>query len=175
VYRVVIILVCSFFFSGRAYRVSPDCPPLIVTEREEIKEDQFEKAVDCLKKYEGWHSKKHYPYVGYGHKLQKGENFTADISEGFADSLLRKDLLQKCACFRKFGKDSLLLGVLAYNVGEYRLLGAGKIPKSGLIVKLEKGDRNIYNEYTAYRKYKGKIIPSLEKRRKEEYAILYQE
>ena len=32
----------------------------------------------------------------------------------------------------------------AYNVGPFRLLGKGKIPKSTLIRKLEVGDRNIY-------------------------------
>ena len=27
----------------------------------------FERAVCCTKFFEGWHSEKHYPYVGYGH------------------------------------------------------------------------------------------------------------
>ena len=27
----------------------------------------FERAVRCTKYFEGWHSEKHYPYVGYGH------------------------------------------------------------------------------------------------------------
>lgn len=171
--RVVIILVCSLLVSGKAHRVQPECFPLIADSIPGAKKDLFEDAVECIKKFEGWHSEKHFPYVGYGHKLQKGETFTANISKDFADSLLRNDLRQKCACFRRFGKDSLLLGVLAYNIGEYRLLGAGKMPKSQLIRKLEKGDRNIYNEYISYSKYKGKIISSLERRRKYEYELLY--
>ena len=28
----------------------------------------FERAVCCIKYYEGMHRKKDYPYVGYGHK-----------------------------------------------------------------------------------------------------------
>ena len=32
----------------------------------------FERAVRCTKFFEGWHSEKHYPYVGYGHKLLPG-------------------------------------------------------------------------------------------------------
>ena len=75
--------------------------------------------------------------------------------------------------FRKFGRDSLLLATLAYNVGPYRLLGSGKIPKSTLIKKLEAGDRDIYREYTAFCNYKGKRHAMLLKRRKAEFALLY--
>ena len=89
------------------------------------------------------------------------------------DALLRKDLRKFCAMFRQFGKDSLLLATLAYNVGPYRLLGNGKIPKSTLIRKLEAGDRNIYREYIAFCNYKGKRHAMLLKRRKTEFALLY--
>ena len=33
----------------------------------------FERAICCIKYYEGIHRKKDYPYVGYGHKLRPGE------------------------------------------------------------------------------------------------------
>ena len=33
----------------------------------------FERAVCCIRFYEGLHRKKDYPYVGYGHKLRPGE------------------------------------------------------------------------------------------------------
>ena len=55
--------------------------------------------------------------MGYGHRLLPGESFNGRITEETADSLLRADLKQKCAAFRDFGRDSLLLGVLAYNIG----------------------------------------------------------
>ena len=104
----------------------------------------FERAVRCTKYFEGWHSEKHHPYVGYGHKLLPGERYSArTMTKRQADALLRKDLRKFCAMFRQFGKDSLLLATLAYNVGPYRLLGSGKIPKSTLIRKLEAGDRKI--------------------------------
>ena len=90
-----------------------------------------------------------------------------------ADELLRKDLRKFCAMFRQFGKDSLLLATLAYNVGPYRLLGSKTIPKSTLIKKLEAGDRNIYREYIAFCNYKGKRHAMLLKRRKAEFALLY--
>ena len=92
-----------------------------------------------------------------------------------ADELLRKDLRKFCAMFRPFGKDSLLLATLAYNVGPYRLLGNKKIPKSTLVKKLEAGDRNIYKEYVSFRCYKGKIVSSIERRRKIEYLLLFEE
>lgn len=127
----------------------------------------FNEAVELVKKYEGWHHARDHPYVGYGHRLLPGEAFRADITGAFADSLLRADLRQKCAVFRGCGIDSLLLGVLAYNVGE------GRVSRSKLLKKLKSGDRNIRGEYLSFRKWKGKIIPSLEKRRKAEYDLLF--
>lgn len=138
------------------------------------KQDRFSLAVECIKRFEGWHSSRHYPYVGWGHCLQPGEKYSAHtMTRQQADELLRKDLRKFCAMFRQFGKDSLLLATLAYNVGPYRLLGSKKIPKSTLVRKLEAGDRNIYKEYISFRCYKGKVVPSIERRRKVEFELLY--
>jgi len=145
---------------------SPPLPP-------EISAGLFEKAVELLKEVEGWHDHSKYPYIGYGHKLLPGEKLTAEITEAQADSLLRADLLERYKYFRKYGEDALLLTVLAYNVGHSRLLGYGKCPKSNLIKKIESGDRDIYEEYISYRCYKGKPIPSIERRRKREFQLLY--
>ncbi len=78
-----------------------------------------------------------------------------------------------CVECLQYGKDALLLTVLAYNVGHSRLLGYGKRPKSNLIKKIESGERDIYEEYISYRCYKGKPIPSIEHRRKREFQLLY--
>ena len=76
----------------------------------------FERAVRCTKYFEGWHSEKHHPYVGYGHKLLPGERYSArTMTKREADVLLRKDLRKFCAMFRKFGKDSLLLSEISDN------------------------------------------------------------
>lgn len=94
------------------------------------KQDRFSLAVECIKRFEGWHSSRHYPYVGWGHCLQPGEKYSAHtMTRQQADELLRKDLRKFCAMFRQFGKDSLLLATLAYNVGPYRLLGSKRFPK----------------------------------------------
>lgn len=61
------------------------------------------------------------------------------------------------------------------NVGPYRLKGYGKRPKSRLLKKLESGDRNIYKEYVSFRCYKGKVVPSIERRRKVEFMLLFEE
>ena len=98
---------------------------------------RFERAVRCIKFFEGWHTEIHHPYVAYGHQLQPGERYSArTMTRKQGEALLRKDLRKFCAMFRQFGKDSLLLATLAYNVGPYRLLGSNKIPKSTLIRKL---------------------------------------
>lgn len=133
----------------------------------------FDRAVACIKSFEGWHHARHHPYIGYGHKLLPGEKLTCNLTEAHADSLLRSDLVKRCHTFRRFEKDALLLAVLSYNVGEYRLLGSGRIPKSNLIRKLESGNRDIYQEYISYCRYKGKRHAGLLKRRKTEFALFY--
>lgn len=133
----------------------------------------FERAIVCIKYFEGLHTWKEYPYVGYGHRLLSGEPFTAAMTERQADSLLRADLMKRFASFQRFGKDALLLTVLSYNVGEYRLLGSGKRPKCRLVRKLESGDRDIYREYVSFCRYKGKVLRDLVKRRKVEFALFY--
>ena len=135
----------------------------------------FERAILCTKHYEGWHgSRKHLPYVGYGHKLRPKERLTYKISRAQGDSLLRADMRKLCRMFRRFGRDSVLLACLAYQVGPYRLLGSGKLPKSKLIRKLERGDRDIIKEYVSFRKWKGKVVPSIERRRRVEFALLFE-
>ena len=132
----------------------------------------FERAVACIKHYEGLHGPKNYPYVGYGHRLLPGERLSCAMTRQ-ADSLLRADLKKRLVTFRRFGRDSLLLAVLSYNVGEYRLLGYGKQPKSRLVQKLESGDRDIRSEYISFCRYRGKELKALRLRRRVELALLY--
>lgn len=133
----------------------------------------FERAVVCIKYFEGWHEPKDAPYVGYGHRLLPSEQLTANLTLRQADSLLREDLTKRLKIFRSYGKDALLLAVLSYNVGSGRLLGYGKYPKSRLLRKIESGDRNFYREYISFCRYKGKILRGLVKRRKMEFVLFY--
>ena len=76
----------------------------------------FERAVRCIKFYEGWHDiKRNYPYIGWGHCVQPHENFKKNLTLEQADSLLRSDLRAFCGMFRKYGKDSLLLSEISDN------------------------------------------------------------
>ena len=135
----------------------------------------FERAILCTKHYEGWHGeKRHLPYIGYGHKLLPGERLPHKIRRAQGDSLLRADMRKLCRMFRRFGQDSVLLACLAYQVGPYRLLGGGKHPKSRLIRMLERGNRDIHKEYVSFRKWKGSVIPSIERRRRVELALLFE-
>lgn len=47
------------------------------------------------------------------------------------------------------------------------------MPKSTLIRKLESGNRDIYQEYISYCRYKGRRHAGLLKRRKAEFALLF--
>ena len=93
------------------------CQPTLAQHRVRLADlPPFERAVVVVKYFEGMHGWKNYPYVGYGHQLQPGERFTADMTERQADSLLRADLLSRYALFRRFDKDALLLTVLSYKM-----------------------------------------------------------
>ena len=95
------------------------------------------------------------------------------MTERQADSLLRADLWKCFEHFKGYGKDALLLTLLAYNVGVGRLLGYGKHTKSRLLRKIEAGDRKIYREYVSFCRYKRKVLKGLVKRRQVEYALFF--
>ena len=137
--------------------------------------DKFELAVALIKHFEGWHTSRHYPYIGYGHRIQPGEHFRLPLTRRQADTLLRNDLRKLCRIFSYLGKDSLLIATLAYNVGSGTLLGSSTRPKSILIQKLERGDRNIRSDYLRYCRWNGKIVPSIKKRRMAEWQLLREE
>ena len=150
------------------------CHPILAQRRVRLADlPPFERAVVVVKYFEGLHGKGCYPYVGYGHQLQPGEHFSSNMTERQADSLLRADLWKCFEHFKGYGKDALLLTLLAYNVGVGRLLGYGKHPKSRLLRKIEAGDRNFYREYVSFCRYKGKVLRGLFKRRKVEFALFY--
>lgn len=129
----------------------------------------FEEAVRIIKKYETIHQPRHWPFVGYGHKVLPGEKFSRKkaLSEAEAEKILRADLLKNCAQFRQYGKDSLILGVLAYNIGW------GAVKRSSIIKMLKMGNRNFKDIYIAHCRYKGKVHKQIQKRRIEEFETLY--
>lgn len=130
---------------------------------------KFEQAVALIKKYETLNEAKHWPFVGYGHRVLPGERYRRGrvLGEAEADALLRKDLLKNCAVFRDFGADSLLLGVLAYNIG------SGATMRSQVVNRLRNGNREIRDRYVAHSRYKGKEHKQIKQRRIEEFELLY--
>ena len=133
----------------------------------------FERAICCIKYYEGLHRAKDYPYVGFCHLLLPGEHYSSNMSYAEAETLLRKDLKNLCKMFRCYGKDSLLLATLAYNIGPYKILGNKKYPKSNLLRKIEAGKRDIEIDYIDYCHWNGKKTHSIMRRRAAELVLLY--
>ena len=129
----------------------------------------FERAVIIIKKYETLHRPKDYPYVGYGHRVLPGEPYRrgVQLTEKQADALLRKDLRKFVSLYKAYGKDALLLGVLAYNCGP------GVVNKSTVLKKLKSGNRDIFKSYTAHCRYKGKFHAQLHQRRIIEVTVLF--
>lgn len=107
--------------------------------------------------------------MGYGHQVQPGEPYRrgCQLTEAQADALLRKDLRKFCALYAQYGKDSVLLGALAYNCGP------GVVNKSTVLKKLKRGDRDIFKSYTSHCRYKGKWHKGLYNRRLTELLCLY--
>ena len=138
--------------------------------------DRFSLAVECVKRFEGlaWREKA-LALCRVGSQGSSRGGLPTASPKRRGDSILREDLRKLCRMFSYLGRDSLLAAVLSYNVGPYRLKGYGKRPKSRLLKKLESGDRNIYKEYVSFRCYKGKVVPSIERRRKVEFMLLFEE
>lgn len=131
----------------------------------------FERAVLIIKKFETLHdSRRHWPYLGYGHRKLPGEKYFKGyrMSEKEADALLRKDLRKFIAVFKDLSpNDALLLGVLSYNIGP------GAVKKSTVYRMLKSGDCNIFKAYTAHCHYKGKFHKQLHQRRLTEFVVLF--
>lgn len=64
--------------------------------------------------------------------------------------MLLADLMKRFMMFKGYGKDALLLSLLAYNVEAGRLLGYSNYPKSHLSQMIESGKRDYYREHVAF-------------------------
>lgn len=172
--KLLILFVALFSIMGTmpGFAASPRTAPTGAskTKRSIMELPLFERAIVILKKFESYHdSRKCWPYVGFGHRKLPGEKYYRgyNMSLAEADALLRKDLRKFCALYRHMGRDSLICGVLAYNIGP------GAVNKSTFYKKLKRGDRNIYKEYTSHCHYKGKFHKGLFKRRQVELVALF--
>ena len=143
--------------------------PVFAAKRSIMELPLFERAVLIIKKFETMHHPKNWPYVGSGHQVQPGEPYRkgVQLTEAQADALLRKDLAKFVSLYKDYGKDSVLLGALAYNCGP------GVVNKSSILKKLKAGDRNIFKAYTSHCRYKGKFHKQIHTRRLTEFAALF--
>lgn len=132
-------------------------------------DDRYETAIEIIKKYEGLHSLRHWPLVGYGHMVFPGEKFPRNraLTQKEAEDLLRKDFAKFCKLFRSYGKDSILMAALAYNIGN------GAAERSVVAKKLRSGNRDIRENYIAHCRYRGKAHPQIRRRRIEEFEKLF--
>ncbi len=141
----------------------------VPTDGQAYADSLFDMAVEIIKKYEGMHSSRHWPYIGYGHGVKPGEPYKRGtvLTKAQADALLRKDLKQFVSLYKNYGADSLLLGVLAYNIGP------GNVNKSRVIKLLDGDEATLRSSYLAHCRYKGKENSQLKRRRQEEFDTLF--
>ena len=128
------------------------CPSAVTAQERMTELQRFNLAVEIIKHFEGWHTARNYPYVGWGHQLQPGERYSArTMTKAQGDRLLRQDLMKM-----------------------YRLFdGTSKRPRSTLLKKLDAGNRNIFHDYMRFCRYKGRKVKSIERRRYVEFSLLF--
>ena len=99
---VILCLLCLFpgFLAAQGMEELNRMPPL-------------ERAIRLIMRFEGWHGPDKAPYIAYGHRILPGEQLSYGMSREEGEALLRKDLLERCALFRRFGTDSLLLSEIS--------------------------------------------------------------
>lgn len=95
----------------------------------------FERAVVCVKFFEGFHGKGCYPYVGYGHQLQKGEHFSSNMPEWQADSCSALTLWRNLSASRDMEKMlcSFLFWLIMSGLGAF--LAMASIQKANFCAK----------------------------------------
>lgn len=132
----------------------------------------FNKAVKLIKESEGWHDASHYPYVGYGHKLLKGDDFDHNISESFAEKILIKDLISKMDHFKELPyRKRLLMGLISYNIGEFKIKNSSAYK---LISKQETINlKELKEKYIVWNMWNGKRIASIKRRRIREFNLIF--
>jgi len=110
----------------------------------ESERKNYEAAIDFIKLHEGFANGRAYRCVsgkltiGYGHVIQQGESFPEQISERFADSLLRADFKVSYATANKLypeirGSRKIVLAHFVFSKG------IGSLLKSGLRKKIDEG------------------------------------
>lgn len=159
-----VVCLCLLFILG----ASPGATGAASSTAKKSYSKEFETAISVIKKYEGLH-KNHATCVGYGHTVVSGDGYKRrqNLTEVQADALLRKDLAELCAKYRDFGRDSLILAALAYNIG------TGNVAKSTVYKRLKAGNREIKELYLTYCRYRGKVMSQIKRRRAEEYELLF--
>jgi len=117
----------------------------------------LQQAVSLLAVLEGWHDPQKTDCTGWGHRVcYDGTRVTTPTE---ADSLAADDLRALCARFRDFQGDSLLLALLAYNVG------VKAVKTSSLMDSLS------FDAYTSFCYIKGRRSERQYQRRRAEWML----
>lgn len=114
------------------------------------------------------------PTIGYGHLIKPGEDFTAGITEEYAEEMLRQDLHYAETAVSRFIRTGLTdnqfaaLVSLVFNTGNAPLLGTlGR--KLNQIV--EPDYAGAADEFLRWDHAGGEVVPGLTRRRKAEREL----
>ncbi|MBQ4408752.1 MAG: hypothetical protein II852_17275 [Bacteroidales bacterium] len=146
---IAVALYCNELTSGRYIKDSriATLDNTVFSLEQSIAESErknYEAAIDFIKLHEGFANGRAYRCVsgkltiGYGHVIQQGESFPEQISERFADSLLRADFKVSYATANKLypeirGSRKIVLAHFVFSKG------IGSLLKSGLRKKIDEG------------------------------------
>lgn len=153
----------------------PPSSELVVNQS--LRDSLLQEAMVIIRKYETWHHwPKYKPYVGWGHCLLKKDScLSLPITREQGDSILVEDLKQKMSVFNQLPfPEQLLLGMLAYNVGEYKIINPDKTSKTRLSKAIYEGQccDSVFVHYVSFCRYKRLEHALLKKRRVEEFELI---
>ena len=142
----------------------------------ESERKNYEAAIDFIKLHEGFANGRAYRCVsgkltiGYGHVIQAGESFPEQISERFADSLLRADFKVSFATADKLypaikGSRKIVLAHFVFSKGIGSLLKSGfrKQIDAGGSVDEELAKWCYYTDCKTGRKIYSKVAANIQK------------
>ncbi len=152
----------------------PNAPPAGAAQQQNMSLSQ--KGLAFIERHEGYSSTVYKdsagnPTIGYGHLIQKGEDFSKGITKDQASALLAQDVkgavgavnadLMVAVSQTKF--DALV--DFAYN------LGGKNLANSTLLSNINSGKAVIESNFTSYNHAGGIVVPGLRTRRTDEFNL----
>lgn len=116
-----------------------------------------------------------YPTIGYGHKVQPGEDFSKGVTRGQAEALLRRDTQAAIDAVNRYATAPLSQGQFDALVSFAYNVGPTAFRNSTLRARIVGGHHLRSHDFTEYRYSGGRRVRGLLNRRVDEYKLFSKE